>query len=254
MLLEGRDLYVSYRSRTGQEIRALQGVSIAVERGESVAIVGESGSGKSTLIRCLAALEMPKRGRVNWDGIDVASLTARERRQRRAGIQVVFQHALLSFNPRFRVREVIGEPLRNFGSTVSDKMGRVHELIELVGLPKALADEYPAQLSGGQQQRVAIARALAPDPAVLLCDEPLSSLDVSIQAQIIEVLASLRRERGLTLVVVTHNVGIVPYLAGRAVVLREGTVVEEVNGALTSGAGAAYTRDLIAALPRLHSH
>lgn len=239
-----------YRGPEGRQISALDGVTLEILPGESVAVVGESGSGKSTLVRCLAALERPDRGSVRWDGADVWALPPEALRQRRRHIQVIFQDSLASFNPRFTVAGIVGEPLKNFVQGRAGEPGsQVRALLRRVGLGEEFLDRFPHQLSGGQQQRVAIARALALRPRLLLCDEPLSGLDVSIQAEIRSLLRALRQEEGLSLLFVTHNLALVPSVADRVLVMHRGRVVEALSTSSLEQALDPYTRALLDAVP-----
>ncbi len=255
-IVSARDLVRQYRGRQGRLTTALDGVSLDVQVGESVAVVGESGSGKSTLVRCLAGLERPDSGRVCWDGADLASLSSGAARRQRVRLQVIFQDALDSFDPRFTVEAIIREPLDNFPDQTrlwDGPRGAVAELLRRVRLDPALALRYPHQLSGGQQQRVAIARALALQPALLLCDEPLSGLDVMVQGQILALLRDLRRQERLALLFVTHNLAVVPEVAGRVLVVHHGRLVEELAADNLDGASHPYTRALLDAVPDLET-
>jgi|DewCreStandDraft_5_1066085.scaffolds.fasta_scaffold00112_139 ABC-type dipeptide/oligopeptide/nickel transport system ATPase subunit len=249
-LIAARGLTKRYRGHGRRIVTALNGVDIHLLPGESVAIVGESGSGKSTLLRCLAALERPDQGCVHWEGAEVWSLTPEQRRQRRRVIQVVFQDALASFNPRFTVAEIVREPLENYEGAprrVLDE--QVITLLQRVGLAPELARRYPHELSGGQQQRVALARALALRPRLLLCDEPLSNLDVTIQAYLLALLRSLRWQERLSLLFVTHNLALVPAICDRVLVMLRGQIVEELPANRLTEAQHPYTRALLAAVP-----
>jgi len=254
-LIAAEGLVRVYGGRGARRIRALNDVTLAILPGESVAVVGESGSGKSTLVRCLVALERVDVGRVLWEGANVRSLSAAELRRRRQHVQVIFQDSLAAFNPRFTVAQVMREPLDNYVVQPSVSNGRdtasndVYALLERVGLEPSLARRYPHELSGGQQQRVAIARALALRPKLLLCDEPLSSLDVSVQAQILTLLQDLRRQEGVSLLFVTHNLALVPYVSDRALVMQDGRIVEDLPSRRLEAAVNPYTRALLATVP-----
>jgi peptide/nickel transport system ATP-binding protein len=219
-------------------------VSIDVAPGEVVAIVGESGSGKSTLARCIAGLEVPDAGRIELDGKPLPP----GRKGRTPGqIQIVFQDPYSTLNPAFTVGAALTEALRAGGKSTT----RVEELLTLVGLDPALRKRRPAQLSGGQRQRVAIARALAPEPRVLICDESVSALDVSVQAQILALLDSLRESLDLAMLFITHDLGVVARIANRVVVLRDGAIVE--NGTaetVLTKPTHPYTQLLLAAAQR----
>ncbi|MER3419606.1 MAG: ABC transporter ATP-binding protein [Chloroflexota bacterium] len=249
-LIAAHGLTKSYRGHGHRFVTALDGVNLHVLPNEGVAVVGESGSGKSTLLRCLAALERPDAGTVHWEGAEVWSLSAEQRRQHRRAIQLIFQDAFASFNPRFTVAEIVREPLENFAHAPRRVLNeQVSALLRRVGLAPELAERYPHELSGGQQQRVALARALALRPRVLLCDEPLSNLDVSVQAHLLTLLRELRRQEHLSLLFVTHNLALVPYLCDRVLVMFRGKIVEELSKNKLSAAQHPYTRNLIASVP-----
>lgn len=238
-------------SRSFGATRALDGVDLNVEAGRSVGIVGESGSGKSTLLRLLLGLDSPTAGTVRYRG---EVLDRRDRgllRRLRRDVQVVFQDPRSSLDPRMTVGAAIAEPLRSL-KIPGDHRARVAEVLLAVGLDPDVIGRYPAQFSGGQRQRIAIARALAPAPSVLIADEPVSALDVSVRAQVVALLDRLRAEQGLTLVLVSHDIGIVGQLCEDTVVLHQGRVVERgATGQVLADPAEAYTRRLLAAVPRL---
>lgn len=206
---------------------AVDGVSIEVRRGETLGIVGESGSGKSTLARLLMGLQKPTEGRILFGERDLASYRGRELRQLRKRMQMVFQNPLGSLLPHFSAAAAVMEPMRVHGrGNQASRRKRAIELLEMVGVNPDFVDLYPTQFSGGQQQRIAIARALALDPELLVCDEPTSSLDVSIQAQILALLDDLRSELGLSCVFISHNLAVVERLADRVAVMSSGKIVE----------------------------
>ncbi|MFC6887317.1 MULTISPECIES: ABC transporter ATP-binding protein [Actinomadura] len=222
---------------------ALDGADLDVREGESVAVVGRSGSGKSTLVGVLAALDRPDAGRVVAGGRDVWALRERDRRALRRGTGLVFQDALASFDPRYTVERVVAEALAGGGG--------VADLLERVGLDPAMAARRPATLSGGERQRVALARALAAGPRVLLADEPTTGLDVIAQERILALLARLRRDEGLSVVFVTHDLRVARRIADRVVVLADGAVVEDLPASSLDAASEAETRALLEATPRL---
>ena len=236
--------------RRGPVTRALDGVDLAIERGESVAIVGESGSGKSTLLHLVLGLARATAGSVRIDGREVDP--ARDRLlwlRRRTGL--VFQDPYSSFNPRRTIGQTVAEPLVATRAP-GDHDAAVRAMLERLELPADAAERYPHEFSGGQRQRIALARALVHGPELLLTDEPVSALDVLVRGRLLRLLAELRRELGLTLVTVTHDLGIVPRLAERVVVMRAGRVVEVgPTGRILTEPREAYTRELVAALPRL---
>ncbi|RJK96445.1 ATP-binding cassette domain-containing protein [Vallicoccus soli] len=255
-LIAVRDLERTYRrSRTSllsppPEVHALRGVSFDVARGERFGIVGESGSGKSTLIRLLCALDTPTAGTVAFDGEVVSGLPERRLRGLRRDLQVVFQDPMGSLDPRMRVRDIVAEPLVAQGER--DPRARVAELLADVGLPPDAGERYPHQFSGGQRQRISIARALSTRPKVLVADEPVSALDVSVRAQILNLLADLVEEHALTLVFVSHDLSVVRHVCDTVAVVHEGRIVElgpteQVHGAPRH----PYTRRLVAAVPTL---
>ncbi|MBN6058554.1 ABC transporter ATP-binding protein [Nonomuraea sp. RK-328] len=254
-LIEVRDLTRVYRrprtslTRPGEAVHALKGVSLTVHRGERFGIVGESGSGKSTLLRLICALDRPTSGSVAFAGREVAGLPERSLRFLRRSLQIVFQDPMSSLDPRMRVRDLVAEPLVALGEPVGD---RVAELLDAVGLPASAAGRYPHQFSGGQRQRIAIARALAPRPEVLVADEPVSALDVSVRGQILNLLADLADELGLTLVFVSHDLAVVRHLCETVAVVHDGQIVE--TGPVDDvweAPGHPYTRALLAAVPTL---
>ncbi len=215
-------VFAGARFRAGRRVTAVADVSFTVARGETLAVVGESGAGKSTVARLLVRLTDPTAGRIRFDGQDVALLRGAELRRFRRRVQLVFQDPFTCLDPRYTAARLIEEPLRAFGLDP----GRVPELADLVALPEDLLDRRPGELSGGQCQRVAIARAIATGPDLLVCDEPASSLDVSVQAQVLRLLVRLQTELGLGLVFISHDLAVVRQMADRVVVLRAGRVVE----------------------------
>ena len=233
------------------ERRALAGVSLGVSAGETLGIVGESGSGKSTLARILLGLDRATQGRVTFGGQSVAPGRPHELRWFRRDVQIVFQDPLSSLDPRMTVADIVAEPLVGLDIPGSHRE-RVVEVLSSVGIDPATRNRYPHEFSGGQQQRIAIARALAPHPKVLVADEPVSSLDVSVRAQILDLLSSLVEQFRLALVLVSHDLGVIHSLCQRVLVLHDGRVVEEGTTAEVFAAPVdPYTRRLLAAVPRL---
>ena len=232
---------------------ALADASLSLERGESVGIVGESGSGKSTFARCLALLERPDAGRVFLDGIDLTRLGAGPLRRSRRRIQVVFQDPYSSLNPRLTVGSTLREVLLVHRLAARDRIARrVDELLDQVGLPARAVNRYPSDFSGGQRQRICIARALAADPNVLIADEPVSALDVSIQAQILNLLADLRAQLALSMIFISHDLHVVRYIAPKIAVMFGGRIVEVLPpGIPLESARHPYTQALLASRSRL---
>jgi oligopeptide/dipeptide ABC transporter ATP-binding protein len=232
-------------------VHAVDEVSFDIREGETFGLVGESGSGKTTLGRCILRLVRPTSGRIRFDGEDVTGLKGRNLRRFRLRIQAVFQNPMGSLNPRMRAGSVLVEPLRVHGGLTSEEAdSRVAELLERVGLHREVKDKYPHELSGGQCQRLAIARALAVEPRFLVLDEPTSSLDVSVQAQIVNLLKELQRDLGLTYLFITHDLSLVSYLADRVGVMYLGKLVEIGNAVdVIERASHPYTRALRSAVP-----
>jgi len=249
-ILELRDVGFSYR-RNGKP--ALDGVSFAVEAGRSVGLVGESGAGKTTVLSLLLGLSSPTAGQILFDG---APLNRRDRemmREFRRSVQTVFQDPYSSLDPRQSVGRIIGEPLRSLGiATGAAANERVAAALQAVGLPADAARRYPHEFSGGQRQRIAIARAVVARPRILLADEPVSALDVTTRIQIIELLAELGVSEGMTVVMVSHDLGVVAALCEHTVVLQGGRIVEQGDTRDVLGSPAdPYTRRLLDSVPRL---
>ncbi|SIS08385.1 ABC transporter ATP-binding protein [Microbacterium sp. RURRCA19A] len=229
----------------------LQDVSLALAPGESVGLVGESGAGKTSLLRIALGLELPTAGRVTFEGQAVGSRRRAELRGFRRAVQPVYQDPFSSLDPRMRVGEAIAEPLRSLGIP-GDGDARVAQLLADVGLPEDAASRYPDAFSGGQRQRIAIARALAPEPRLLLADEPVSALDTSVRMQVIELFQRLARERGIGMLLVSHDLTIVAALCARIAVLQGGRIVEEGPTAeVLRRPRHPYTARLLASVPRL---
>ena len=244
---------VVLRRRVG-EVRAVDGVSFTLEQGRTLGIVGESGSGKSTTLNQILELSAPQAGSIEILGTDVSALDKAARRQLRTELQVVFQDPVASLDPRLPVFDVIAEPLAANGFDRPRSEERVAELLAIVGLDRAAASRYPAEFSGGQKQRIGIARALALQPKILALDEPVSALDVSIQAGIINLLLDLQQQFGLSYLFVSHDLSVVKHLAHRVAVMYKGAVVEQGDGEqVFSSPQHDYTRRLLAAVPRAHA-
>ena len=234
-------------------VHALDGVDLTVNRGEVVGLVGESGCGKSTLGRVVAGMLPATSGRVLNQGRDIATLRGADARRARLATQIIFQDPMSSLNPRKRVAEIIGEAPRVHGLLPAAQVpARVAELMARVGLDPSFAGRYPHQFSGGQRQRIGIARALAVNPEFLVCDESIAALDVSIQAQVINLFMELRRELGLTLLFISHDLSVVRHISDRVVIMYLGRVVEEAStDAVFDAPNHPYTQALLEEIPRL---
>ncbi|NBN78739.1 ATP-binding cassette domain-containing protein [Microvirga tunisiensis] len=236
----------------GGKVRALTDVSLDIPRGSILGLVGESGSGKTTLGRCVLRLIEPTSGQVVFDGTDITALGARDMKAMRKRMQIVFQDPFSSLNPRMRVHEIIGEALiaHGIGKTGRERRDRAAALLEEVGLRPDQLDRFPHEFSGGQRQRIGIARALAVDPDFIVADESVSALDVSVQAQILNLLNDLRQKRGLTMLFIAHDLSVVEYLCEDVAVLYLGRVMEAGDcRSIYAAPSHPYTRALLAAAP-----
>jgi oligopeptide/dipeptide ABC transporter ATP-binding protein len=248
-LVQVRDLARSYRVG-GRTVRAVDGVSFDIARGETLALVGESGCGKTTTGRLLVRLVDPDRGSMAFDGIDVATTSGTGLRAARRRMQMIFQDPGSSFNPRMKVASLIAEPMHLAGLPAAEQRARVAELLPLVGLAADYAGRYPHEFSGGQRQRIGIARALALRPEFIVCDEPVSALDVSVQAQVINLMTELQRRFGLTYLFISHDLRVVRHVATEVAVMYLGRIVEHASKAsLYRSPRHPYTRALLAAVP-----
>jgi peptide/nickel transport system ATP-binding protein len=251
-VLEVRDLVVRYGS--GRKARnaapAVDGVSFDIAPGETLGVVGESGSGKSTIGKAVLGLQTPTAGTVKLHGQDITTMSLKQRSRLVADLRVVFQDPYSSLNPARTIGQTLVEPLRLMGLKEREALAKARAGLESVGLPGDAADRYPTQFSGGQRQRIAIARALVCDPKVVVLDEPVSALDLSTQAQVLNLLADLRDQRGLAFLFIAHDLGVVRFLAQRAVVLYRGQIMETGPvDAVTQRPSHPYTVALTAAAP-----
>ena len=257
-LLEVTDLVKHFPIRRGvlidrevDQVRAVDGVSFHVESGETLGLVGESGSGKSTACRAVLQLIKPTSGSVKFEGREISGLGRRRMRPLRRKMQVVFQDPYASLNPRKRIGQIVGDPLKLQGvAKGSDLRRQVQELLERVGLGGEHLNRYPHEFSGGQRQRIGIARALALKPKLVICDEPVSALDVSIQAQIVNLLDDLQDELGLAYLFVAHDIGVVRHISDRIAVMHDGKIVEQGTAdQVCERPQDEYTKKLLAAVP-----
>ncbi|WP_036303543.1 ATP-binding cassette domain-containing protein [Methylotenera sp. L2L1] len=256
-ILEASHLIKTYTQRSGRfgfgksQVKALNDVSIKLRTGKTLAVVGESGSGKSTLARCLLQLQSIDSGEVIFSGKDLAKLNAEALRSVRKDLQMVFQDPFASLNPRMRVGDLVGEGLliHSLGDT-SERRRKVIAMLNRVGLTEADMQKYPHEFSGGQRQRIGIARALVLQPKVVVCDEPVSALDVSIQAQILLLLKELQQEMALSYIFISHDLRVVRHIADDIVVMHQGQVVEQGKVAdIYEQPQHTYTQNLLAAIP-----
>ena len=257
IILQANHLVKTYTQTTGRfglgsnQIKALDDVSIALKAGSTLAVVGESGSGKSTLARCLLQLHPFDSGEVLFEGVDLAKLDKNTLREKRKYLQMVFQDPFASLNPRMKVGEIVGEGLLIHGlGNKAEQLAQVMAMLKRVGLTEADAQKYPHQFSGGQRQRIGIARALVLKPKVVVCDEPVSALDVSVQAQILLLLKELQAEMALSYVFISHDLRVVRHIADEIVVMNAGKIIE--FGKVVDVYNAPqqpYTKQLLSAIP-----
>jgi ABC-type glutathione transport system ATPase component len=249
-LLEVEDLEVHYRTSRKRSFHALKGVSFDIKKGETLGLVGESGSGKSTIGRAILGQTAPSEGSIRLDGEDITHASRRRRRTMGRDIQVVFQDPYSSLNPTRTIGQTLAEPLLTDRSIDrSEVPGRVRDILERVGMPVDTAERYPGQFSGGQRQRIAIARAVIGRPRLVVCDEPVSALDVSVQAQVLNLLNELQAEMGLSMLFISHDLTVVRHVSHRTLVLYQGEIVEEgIATEVNDNPQHPYTRALVSAL------
>lgn len=250
-LLQVQDVRVDFPLGKGQVFQALKGVSIDIRAGETVGLVGESGSGKTTMGRVILGLTPASSGRVVFDGEDITHARPARRRTLGRDIQVVFQDPYGSLNPARTIGDTLAEPLLNDRSlSRADMAQRIAEVLQRVGMPADTAERYPGQFSGGQRQRIAIARAVIAKPRLIVCDEPVSALDLSVQAQVLNLLKELQQSMGLAMLFISHDLTVVRHVSHRTVVLYRGDIVEQGEaGQVHDHPQHPYTRALLAAAP-----
>jgi peptide/nickel transport system ATP-binding protein/oligopeptide transport system ATP-binding protein len=259
-LLEAKGLYKTYTQTSGffirktRTIKAINNVSLSIKKGETLAIVGESGSGKSTLARSLLQLQAIDQGELRFKGQDMTSLNKMDGKALKRSIQMVFQDPYASLNPRMKIEEILEEGLVIHGlGNKKTRQLKVRDMIKKVGLNVADLNKYPHQFSGGQRQRIGIARALIVEPELVICDEPVSALDVSIQAQILLLLKDLQKELGLSYLFISHDLRVVRHMADKIVVMHQGKIVEQGSvKSIYEKPKANYTRELLNAIPGKH--
>jgi ABC-type glutathione transport system ATPase component len=251
-LLDVTDLRVAFASRgfRARTIEVLHGVSLSIGEGETLGVVGESGSGKTTIGRAVLGLVKPSGGSIRFQGADITHASPKERRTLSKDIQVVFQDPYTSLNPSLTIGDTLSEPLVVQGATASDARARVQMLLDQVGLPRDAAERLPREFSGGQRQRVAIARALAPKPKLIVCDEPVSALDLSTQARVMDLFIDIQRSTGVAYLFVSHDLAVVRHISHRVSVVYKGDIVETGSAdAVTSTPEHPYTQKLLLAAP-----
>ena len=256
-LLEVQDLKVYYPvkggilGRTIDHVKSVDGISFNVESGETLGLIGESGCGKTTTGKAILGLNQIHSGRIIFEGQDITGLVKKNRTPYRKNVQMIFQDVYSSLNPKERVLDIIAEPLRNFEKmTKIEERKRVDELLSIVGLTPENALKYPHQFSGGQRQRIGIARAIALKPKLIVCDEPVSALDISIQAQVLNYLKDIQEELGLSLLFISHDLGVVKHMCENLVIMHKGRVVEKGDAnSIYNNPQHIYTKRLITSVP-----
>ena len=251
MLLNVQDLYITYRTPGQNPVEAVRGVSFAVDAGESLGLVGESGCGKSSLAKTVIGLQPPSAGSLRFEGQEIGRMAPDAFKRYRRTVQMVFQDAVGSLNPRMTVRQTLEEVLRVHNMVpVATVAARVRELLDRVGLPETVLGAYPREISGGQCQRVSFARCLALEPHLIIADEPVSALDVSVQARILNLVRTLQKELNLAVILISHDLAVVRNICDRVAVMHAGVFVETGLTAEVLGAPQhAYTRELLNAVP-----
>jgi len=258
-ILEVRDLKVWFPVRKGVfgltagYVKAVDGVSFDLRRGETLGVVGESGCGKSTTSRAVLLLNKPTSGTVKVDGVDISTLGRRDMMAYRRKVQVVFQDPQASLNPRHTVMEILTEGMVCHGLCKNaERRGKAVELLKSVGMPEDILERYPHEFSGGQRQRLCIARAIALKPELLICDEAVSALDLTIRAQVLDLLADLKKKLSLSILFITHDIGVVQHFADRVIVMNKGRIVEEGPcREVIDNPKEEYTKYLMAAVPKI---
>ena len=246
--------FVTSKSLTGKPLKivhAVDSVDLTIYEGETIGVVGESGCGKSTLGRCILQLIRPTAGNVLYRGEDITKLNKEQMRQMRRKMQLIFQDPYASLNPRMTVLELIMAPLEAFGiGTMEERVQRVKEIMELVGMPENMMNRYPHEFSGGQRQRIVIARALVLNPEFVVCDEPVSALDVSVRAQVLNLIQELKKKKHLTYMFISHDLSVVKYISDRIAVMYLGRIVEIAEkNELYNNPQHPYTKALLSAVP-----
>ncbi|MFV0374935.1 ATP-binding cassette domain-containing protein [Microbacterium sp.] len=250
LLLQADDLEVTYRSRGRKTFRALNGVSFDIRPGETLGLVGESGSGKTTIGRAILGLAPVSNGTVTFQGEDITHLSSARRRSLATDLQVVFQDPYTSLNPSMTIADILAEPLTIQGWTRADAHARVRALLDRVQLPADAGNRLPREFSGGQRQRVAIARAIALNPKLIVCDEPVSALDLTTQARVLDLLIEIQQDTGVSLLFVSHDLAVVRHISHRVVVLYRGGIVEQGEvDQITAHPAHAYTKRLFMSAP-----